>query len=535
MAIKMRIKNGNNDSFFSVTRHLFHLLALLLIPLCALLGCSSLYVKSADREVGKLIQNAETKVSEERRQSWALAERKIEEIAESIDLHPNEDTPASEEKSFGTPTSPLELTLDNCLELAVERNKDYLSRQEIVYFVALDLTYERYRWIPQPYVNGGMGITSDLSMTVGAYAGLWQRLPLGGAATVEGVYWSDLVDVGSGTIRVGLIQPILRYAGHKVAWESLKQAERDLIYELRDLELFREDFTIDIARRYYDLLRQHQFVENAQQNYDSFRFLREKSEELFSAGLCTSIDVFRAKQEELRAEDNWIAEQDWYDFDLDSFKIQLGLPTDACIDPVEEDLTYEPIEMKMTKALVTAIESRLDLKTARDRLDDAKRRVEIAKNALLPQLDISGGYFLDSGESELSMELNIELPLDRKRERNNMKSAMISLDQDLRQYALTEDRIKQEVRDSLRRLRRLATTIAIQEKSKELAEQRLLIAKQLVESGKLSNRDWVEAQDELMDAKNNLIQALVDYNIAKLTVKRDIGILQIDEKGKWIK
>ena len=54
------------------------------------------------------------------------------------------------------------------------------------------------------------------------------------------------------------------------------------------------------------------------------------------------------------------------------------------------------------------------------------------------------------------------------------------------------------------------------------------------ERGDLPNRDVVEAQQSLLEAQNSLVGEQVAYEIARLGLLRDLGILFIDEKGMFV-
>ena len=85
----------------------------------------------------------------------------------------------------------------------------------------------------------------------------------------------------------------------------------------------------------------------------------------------------------------------------------------------------------------------------------------------------------------------------------------------------------------MRNLRQAEVSLAIQTENVDLAVKRLEAAELHFKRGAKSNRDMVEAQTELQDAKNALVQAQVDYLVATITLKRDIGTLRVDEKGGW--
>ena len=55
----------------------------------------------------------------------------------------------------------------------------------------------------------------------------------------------------------------------------------------------------------------------------------------------------------------------------------------------------------------------------------------------------------------------------------------------------------------------------------------------MLEAGRLTTRDVLESQDALLEAQNNVTDALVTHSIAKLTFFSDTGILQVKPDGMW--
>jgi outer membrane protein TolC len=102
------------------------------------------------------------------------------------------------------------------------------------------------------------------------------------------------------------------------------------------------------------------------------------------------------------------------------------------------------------EAVGVAVATRLDLQTAKERLQDAERRVPIAKNSLLPQVDATAsagfasnstnGFVLpDPKFNNWSAGLNVDLGLDRKSQRNDFRRTLIQVEQTRRQFSLAVD------------------------------------------------------------------------------------------------
>ena len=74
-------------------------------------------------------------------------------------------------------------------------------------------------------------------------------------------------------------------------------------------------------------------------------------------------------------------------------------------------------------------------------------------------------------------------------------------------------------------------TVMIQKQNTTIAEKRARNALLRFKGGELSNRDVVEAENELLDARNAYSQALVDYELQRLRLLRNIGLLDVEANG----
>ena len=128
---------------------------------------------------------------------------------------------------------------------------------------------------------------------------------------------------------------------------------------------------------------------------------------------------------------------------------------------------------------------------------------------------------------------DIDLPFDRKDERNAYREALITLTQQRREYQDHEDRVKLEVRRAYRDLREAAERYQIQKTNLELAEKRVESTSILLMAGRAITRDLLESQDALVEAQNNVTDALVAHLVAKLNFFQDVGILQVRPDGMW--
>ena len=346
-------------------------------------------------------------------------------------------------------------------------------------------------------------------------------------------------------------QPLLRGAGRKAAAEALTQAERDVLYALRDYTRFRKTFTVEVATAYYGVLQQRDVLRNNYQSYVAFETSAQRDRALAAEGRKKKSDLGRIEQAKLNAKNIWTTSVRRYKRSLDSFKIQLGLPVDTPIVLDERELDavkatgIQRVGIGPEDAIKVALYSRLDLYNARDGLEDAARHVEVIANSLKPDLNLvltgqvdskPGDRFedLDFRRAHWSAGLDLDLPLDRKTERNNYRATLIDLERTDRELELAVDNVKLDVRNAWRNLEEARQTYEIRLLAVRINEDRVEEQVLLAELGKGNALNLIDAQNDLTNARNGLTNALVAHRIARLEFWRDMGILFIKENGRWV-
>lgn len=360
----------------------------------------------------------------------------------------------------------------------------------------------------------------------------------------------DPSGAASSVLSATFTQPLLGGRGRAIGAETLTQGERSLLYELRSFTRFRKTFAVNIATQYYGILRSLDSARNNYANLQSFEFNLERERALADEGQSTLADVGRQEQGTLNGQSAWVSSVRQYNQRLDNFKILLGFSTDTdvVLDIAELVLLTERgiihPNLSAEEAIELALVTRLDLYTEKDRVEDSWRRVNVAADALKPGLDLvlagslsskPGNRFLspDFERTNFSGGFDLDLPLDRKAERNNYLAALISHERSVRDAALFEDNVKLDVRDAWRSLDQAKSIYEIRQIALGLNERRVEEQNLRKEIGQGNVLNQVDAQNDLTSSRNDLTGQLIAHTIARLEFWRDIGILFIQENGQW--
>lgn len=435
----------------------------------------------------------------------------------------------------------VELDLEGAFKVSQTSARDYLSREEDYLVAAIGLLIEQHQWGPRLFNDTTFGVGGDGAQ--GRFDHTWdvintlratKKLPFGGEVEARWVtnWTEDLRQRASGRyvqgseVGLGISLPLLRGSG-TVAEESLIAAERGLIYEARGFERFRRDFLVQIASDYFSLLQQQAAIVNQERQLASLKKFAEGTAAQVAAGRKPEFQRAIADNEVLTATSGLASQRENFILAVDRFKVRLGLPVDRAltIKPLAIDLA-EP-EETLEGAAAAALEYRLDLQTARDRIDDARRAVANAKNQLLPDLNVRGdvgvptssgvgvgGLGFDPDDLSWSASATLSLPLDRRAEALALRQQVIRLQQTERSYERDRDNVVIEARGALRRVDLSRFRLNLAEKAVEINRKRL--EEQQLKIDQVEPQQVVDTENALLNAENARDDAVRDLRVAIL-------------------
>lgn len=532
-----------------------------------LVGCSSSqFKKRADREGYGLIEEKSPMVR-------GIDEDFTIDQDKEIDLSPYP-TSSTEVDFFGDQkdfeVGASILSLESALDLAVKHNRRYQSEKESVFLQALSLSLSRWRFTP--IMNGSLDaeyrevrrsevaaniekIETDQTVTIGGGGGFNWLLRTGGrlAASFSTDFFRYLIGdrslATSSSLAANLSQPLFRGAGYRATMENLTQAERNLLYSLRSFARFRKEFTVTIVSDYYSILQDRDRVRTAWEAYQIFQQSVERERALFEEGFTRRASLAELQENELTNEQSWVNAFRRYRENLDRFKIQLGIPVTTRVVPDEAELKaleLDLIHQSLTpaQAIEIALNTRLDYQTAMDQVEDAQRKIKVAANGLLPNIDLllsaqvpgregATAPSLDFQRYSWNAGLDVELPFDRKSERNSYRAALITYERELRNFSNFTDDIRLQIQNALRNLQQAERNYEISKLRVDLSENRLLEQRILTEEGQGDTFDLIRAQQSLTSSQNELTSALVNHTLVRLGFWRDTGLLFIRPNGQW--
>ncbi len=441
----------------------------------------------------------------------------------------------------GAPT----LTLAGAVRLALERNFALLNSADSVQSARYRESAARGQFYPQltpRYQRGPAGSAFGLDLS--------QRVPWSGATvTATGLLTSSVPSEvvapfpKSTDVRLILSQPLLRGFGPNTTFYELRNSERNHISQQRSYELNRQRLAIQVAAAFYDVVAQRQLVAVARQSLKRSDSLRRASEARLQVGMVSKLDVFRTELQSSQTEDSMVRSEAALRNALEGFRFLLAVPPEDPVEPAAVALPETPApESEAVDVLVReGLENRLDLLEARDQVQDSRRTASLARQNLLPQLDVGVGVaqvglgpsYGDAwrvGDTRVDFFVATSYPLERSTDR--AAKAVADLDVASRERAVRqrELEIDSEVRLLARELARTRKSVELQKQAVEVAAQQRRLADLRYQRGLASNFDVVDAEGSLLQARSALVSLLASYQVSLLDLKRAAATLDVDKE-----
>ena len=455
-------------------------------------------------------------------------------VAGAQEPPPSEDEPAAvAEEVVGPAPGAATVSLADAVDIALKKNFGLLTSADSVQSARINYSAARAQFYPQliPSYSRASG-----SSSFGLEAS--QRLPwtggsLSATALMTSVPGADLALTRSTGMQFLLRQPLLRGFGPNAAHYALRNSRRAQQAQERSFELGRQRLAVDVARSFYQIVQQRQLLTVSRQSLKRSESLLKASEARLAVGLVSKLDVFRAELQASQAQDSMVRAQAALDTALEQFRVLLGLSPTEPIEPQAVELgeqlknDVEPMDALLERARAR----RLELQEGRDQVDDAQRTVSLARQNMLPQLDLNLGFtqgglgttFFNAFGSDrrVNVYFSASYPVERSSERANREVAEIDVAARTRSVRQQELQVEGEVRAAVRELDRIRKSVELQRKGVEVAEQQRRLATLRYQRG-------LASEGSLVLARSALVGLLTSYQVARIELMRVTGDLDVD-------
>jgi outer membrane protein TolC len=452
-----------------------------------------------------------------------------------------------------------QLTLKEAIKLAVENNLDV--RAELYNPASAVADINKYRGIynplfslennykdaktlsPNRVVTGGASVSREKSITYDA--GISQLVPIGGtldlafnnswvennftAGNINKYYQSD--------VTLSLVQPLLKNFGRESTELNIDVARFNREGALEQFRTRLMDIISQVQTQYHQLYSARENLEVKRTSLNLAETILTNTKAQVKAGVLPAMEILNAefgvatRKKELIDAERALSDQ------LDRLRLLLQIHDEAEIIPVDTPFR-EDYQVDESSSIKRALESRPDLKQQRSSLKSSELQARVARNQTLPQLDFNASaaftglaesYNHDlervgSGDYPIWFAgLKLTYPIGNDSAENDYIKSKLKVGQTRTQISSLEETISTDVKSAIRAVRSGFLQLDVTARGRAYAEEVMdaYIKKQKV--GLATTKDLLDVLNNLVTAKGNEIQAVVDYNNAIVALWKSTG------------
>ncbi len=362
-----------------------------------------------------------------------------------------------------------------------------------------------------------------------------------------------------------LNQPLLRNFGTLVTRSRIvvAQTSRDQAAETLKVQVIATLQQVEQA--YWDFAAAKVLVEVKQQSLELAQKLLEETRERIRVGTSAPIDVVQSEASVATRNQDLILARNAQANSEDALKKVLGFQTPAewAVKIIAaEPYVFEPLDVDLASSIETALDKRPEILRQEMNLGITNLNVKLARNAVLPSLDLTGSYgfsgiggtltiddpitgepsrvkggfddsldqIIDADYPNWGIGLALKVPLGNNDAKANLAQRRFEHHQNQTRLFALEQSITHDVRVAVRYLYDGAASVEAAEASKVLAERNVEAEQTKFANGLSTNFLVLQIQDDLANAQLSNLQARLNYRKAIVGYRVATGTL-LDELG----
>lgn len=333
-------------------------------------------------------------------------------------------------------------------------------------------------------------------------------------------------------MQLSVSQPI--FTGFKLS--SLKSAaSKKLSASELDLQAEINNEAMNIHQAFWHFYKSHKIVEIIKANLKLSDESLKDIENLRDNGLATNTDVLKIKVRKNSLELELINAENKLQIARSLFNEAIGRKitdkTDISIESLKTDYTIPEFEYLFSEA----IQKRNEIQSTENMIEAGKENIEAAKASWYPQISLYGNFYYSRPNQrvlpledefndtwDLGVALNWELWNWGKTssQKNEAKASLIKLKTSKN---ILLDKIKIEVYNNYLSLKSSIKKVEVSNLSVEQANENYKDIKNKLKEDLANTTELIDAETELLKAKINKTDALVDLKLSMTRLNKSIG------------
>lgn len=309
------------------------------------------------------------------------------------------------------------------------------------------------------------------------------------------------------------------------------------------------------AGQYWDSIRARDNIGVLQQTLDLAQKSYERDKKALDLGALASLDIYQSETQVAERNRDLIQAQYAYTAALDGLRTLIGADLTPELRKTEIVLGDDPAALPpksaikpFEEALTAALRIRPELSAAQRRITVDDLNARIARNLLLPRVDLTAqgaasglagnqppasntglgsalGQTFGFTYPGYGAGLQVTLPLHSKSAQAQLADALVNRTRDVYTERQVQQQITQDVRQAINSLELANASIDAAVKARDLAQKNVEAEQQKYELGSITAFEVLDSQTRLSSAESALLNANVGYQEAFVNYQRATAVL----------
>jgi outer membrane protein len=343
------------------------------------------------------------------------------------------------------------------------------------------------------------------------------------------------------SVGIRYTQPLFQYNDIKGTLRNAELSFETLRLSYTQDELMRIN---QVTNQFYQLFRQQRTLELRANSFQQSEYNYQTGVRKYSAGLIAEVDYLRLEVRRGQDLDALESAKNSHQQQQFAFNRLVGLPLETRIW-VDASLDFRPITVDQVRALELAFANRSEVRSAQISLEQSEMSLQSTISNGRPNLQMSLGYDLrgnstlgglgpddpwgdhltagldpDNRSPNTNISLTLSIPLfDWGRNAANVQRQISQMRVQERQIEEAAENLRRDVINRVNAVSSAMRRLDVLQKSVTVAEASYTISQKRSERGEITLTDLLNAQNELNTAQNSYLDALIDFETAKASLK----------------
>ncbi len=335
-------------------------------------------------------------------------------------------------------------------------------------------------------------------------------------------------------VRLSLNQPL--YTGNKIS--STREAA-ELLAKASSLDMDKDKFDVTINTKsvYWNLQKSIKYKKLTDENINQIQTHLSELQNLKAQGLATENDILKMQVQLSEANLRQMDAQNMILLSTVNLNNILHLPLNTEIEPETEATSTNNRSSVLNELIEKAQKSRPEIGATDYRLQATKASLEATKGGYLPQIALTGNLlyanpnqriFPNKDQFDATWDIGVSFSYDlwnwgTTNHQVTQVEAQITQTQDA--LSQVKEMISVEITQNYLNANLAKKKISVSEESTKQADENYRVTNEKFKNGMALNSDLIDAELLVLQAKINLLQAQIDFEIALAKLDKSVGDL----------